>query len=79
MTAVLLRLPGVRGRADTRLRALEADYGASVTVVGGECVVHVPRVRVAPGPHGVRSVTIHGESWEVVLAAFLEIVSDDTG
>lgn len=64
-----------------RRRAFEAGYGAEFTTVGttaeAEYVAHIPSVRLRPGPQGVRSVTVHGESWPEVLDALDEIIGGD--
>lgn len=70
----------VGGDLATRRRALEAEYGATFgRTGGGECIGHIPCVRLAPGPRGERSVTVHGASWAEALDALEAIVSDGPG
>ena len=66
-----------------RLQALEAEHGAEFSEVGAgpaaECVAHIPSVRLEPGPQGVRSVTVHGDSWAEVLDSLDDIIPDPGG
>lgn len=66
-----------------RRTALEDAYGAEFSEVGigpdSEIVGHIPSVQLSPGPQGVRSVTVHGESWGDVLDTLEEIIDSPPG
>lgn len=68
------------GDEKARRDALEADHGAEFGGdSSGECVGYLPHVRLAPGPRGVRSVTVHGPSWDEVLGDMEALVSPADG
>lgn len=61
-----------------RRMVLRARYGAEFGKTGGgECIAHIPRVRLSPGAHGERSITVHGDSWAQVLDELEDIIEPD--
>ena len=64
-------------RQMARQAALRTRWGADFRTVSGECVGHIPRIRLSPGPGGIRSVTVHGGDWDEVLGALEDITAGD--
>ena len=71
------------GREQRQRRLLEDRYDATFQeTADGEVIGYIPCVRTAPGPRGLREVTVHADNWGDVLDTLMALTDGcelDTG